>query len=132
MVTDHIEFTSSYFLVESGEDAATNPGIYGKALAQWVADKLRARGVCVEGEVVAEDFGRCVIVSRKPYMLWVACANVDGSTTRWQMFIALELGLTGVLLHRADSSAAVESLREHYSALVRELPGAVDVLRVEQ
>ena len=37
-----LEFESSAFAVMPGEDEETNPGIYGKALAQWLADRLRA------------------------------------------------------------------------------------------
>jgi hypothetical protein len=68
MNADHVVFRSSYFPVEPGEDKETNPGIYGKALAAWVAEKLQARGVPV-GDVIAEDFGRVVIVRGAPFLL---------------------------------------------------------------
>jgi hypothetical protein len=131
MISDHVVFTSSHFIVEAGEDQETNPGIYGKALASWMAEKLKARGVPVES-MVAEDFGRCVMVQRKPFMLWVACASLDGSKTRWQMFIALEQGLVGRLLRRADATPDLQRLREHYRALVQEVPGIADVEWQEQ
>jgi hypothetical protein len=82
MVSDRVTFSSSHFKIEPGEDAETNPGIYGKALAEWMGAQLRRRGVPVE-EIVAEDFGRCVMVKRKPVMLWVGCASVDDNPTRW-------------------------------------------------
>ena len=44
-----LEFESSAFLVAPGEDEETNPGIYGKALAQWLAEQLRAAGFSVGG-----------------------------------------------------------------------------------
>ena len=40
-----LEFESSAFTVIPGEDESTNPGIYGKALAEWLADQLRAAGL---------------------------------------------------------------------------------------
>jgi len=40
-----LEFESSAFAVIPGEDEHTNPGVYGKALAQWLAEQLRTRGV---------------------------------------------------------------------------------------
>jgi hypothetical protein len=49
-----LEFESSAFAVVPGEDEKTNPGIYGKALAQWLAEQLRAAGFSVE-DVIAED-----------------------------------------------------------------------------
>jgi hypothetical protein len=39
--TPLLEFESSAFPVIPGEDDETNPGIYGKALAQWLAEQLR-------------------------------------------------------------------------------------------
>jgi len=51
-----LEFESSAFVVVAGEDEQTNPGIYGKALAQWLAQQLRARGFA-PGWVIPEDFG---------------------------------------------------------------------------
>ncbi|MEW8355501.1 MAG: hypothetical protein AB2556_23930 [Candidatus Thiodiazotropha sp.] len=30
-----------------------------------------------EAEVIPEDWGWCVMCSRKPYMLWVGCGYID-------------------------------------------------------
>jgi hypothetical protein len=128
MIYDHVSFSSAYFVVEPGEDTETNPGIYGRALASWVADKLQAHGISVDGGIVAEDFGRCMMVRRRPFMLWVACSNADGSSTRWQMFIALENSITNRLFHRADPTPELQRLREQYRALVQEVPEVSDVV----
>ena len=67
-----LEFESSVFAVVPGEDTETNPGIYGKALAQWLADQLREAGVRA-GAVIAEDFGWCIPVESRPHSLsWYA------------------------------------------------------------
>ena len=55
----HFVFKSSMFPPEPGEDSETNPGLFGKALAGWLAAKLGDRGYDVDGEI-AEDFGRLV------------------------------------------------------------------------
>ena len=125
MVSDHVTFSSSHFKVEPDEGQETNPGLYGKALAEWMAAQLRDRGVPVE-EIIAEDFGRCVIVKREPVMLWVACASLDGNPTRWQMFIARERGLIA-RIRRIDGTADLEELRKHYRMLVNEIPGVADI-----
>jgi hypothetical protein len=126
MTSDHVTFKSSFFPVEPGEDAATNPGIYGKALAAWVAEQLKSRGVSVEG-VIEEDFGRVVMVQRKPFMLWVGCASIDNSTTEWQLFIAAEFTWLARLFRRVDPVPAVAQLREHLRAIVQEVPGVSEV-----
>jgi hypothetical protein len=127
MTSDHVVFRSSGFPVEPGEDRQTNPGIYGKALAAWVAQKLRARGVAIEDEIIAEDFGRVVVVQRTPFMLWVGCAGVDDSTTEWQLQIAAELPVFARLFRRVDPAPAVAQLREHLRAIVQEVPGVSDI-----
>jgi hypothetical protein len=51
-----LDFESSAFVVKPREDAETNPGIYGKSLAEWLCNQHRAAGVPA-GDVGAEDFG---------------------------------------------------------------------------
>ncbi|MGZ5272384.1 MAG: hypothetical protein ACXWC6_17365, partial [Ramlibacter sp.] len=69
-----LEFKSDAFTVAPGEDEATNPGVFGKSLAEWLSGELRAGGLAA-GEVIAEDFGWCVPIESKPHALYVACAN---------------------------------------------------------
>jgi hypothetical protein len=83
--TPLLEFESSAFPVIPGEDEEINPGIYGKALAQWLAEQLRAAGYS-PGEVIAEDFGWCVPVKSEPHSLYVACASTEERPNHWRVF----------------------------------------------
>jgi hypothetical protein len=127
MASDHVVFRSSHFAVEPGEDRETNPGIYGKALASWIAERLRTRGVAVEAAIVAEDFGRVIVVQRVPFMLWVGCASLDDSTTEWQLQIAAEFTWFARLFRRVDPAPAIAQVREHLRAIVQEVPGVSDI-----
>jgi hypothetical protein len=109
-----LEFESSVFAITPGEDEATNPGIYGKALAEWLAGELRAAGF-IAGDVIAEDFGWCVPVESRPHSLYVACANAEQSD-RWRVFAFAEGGVTARILGR-DKSA--ESLATLFAAVRR-------------
>ncbi|MGB8331154.1 MAG: hypothetical protein WCE62_13610 [Polyangiales bacterium] len=60
-----LTFESSAFAAIAGEDLETNPAIFGKALALWLAEQLRTAGFRA-GDVVAEDFGWCVPSERNP------------------------------------------------------------------
>lgn len=40
-----LSFESSAFPVTPGEDEETNPGIYGRELASWISEQLRAVGL---------------------------------------------------------------------------------------
>ena len=126
MISDHVEFESDHFAVVPHEDEETNPGIYGLALAEWVAAQLRARGVSIEA-VIAEDFGRCVMVKRRPFVLLIACANASDSKTRWQMFIALERNILSRLFGRADPQPDLARLRDHFRTIVAEVPGVSNI-----
>ncbi len=116
-----VTFYSEFFKPVPGEDDQTNPGRFGKSLAEWLAERLKERGVTVEG-VIPEDFGWVVIVSRKPFMLWLGCGNTDGSTAEWSVFTVAELSLMQRLFGRIDPTSEVEKLKTHLSELVPTIP----------
>jgi hypothetical protein len=102
-------FESSAFAVVPGEDEETNPGIFGKALAHWLADQLRASGVPA-GTVFGEDFGWCIPIASKPHALYVVCASADERFGRWQLFVFAEGGLWARLLGKDRRAESVSSL----------------------
>lgn len=104
-----LEFGSSAFPIVPDEDKQTNPGIYGKALAQWIAEQLAIRGFSV-GEVIAEDFGWCVPIEAKSPRLYVACANVDEQPNQWHVFAFAEGGVLTRLFGKDTSDSALGSL----------------------
>jgi hypothetical protein len=126
MVSDHVEFTTTTFVAVPGEDRDTNPGVVGLALAEWVAQALKARGVPVE-QVVAEDFGRCVIVKRKPATLFIACASTGERPARWRMFIGLKQNWLTRLFGGGNVNSELARLRDHFRAIVTVIPGVSEV-----
>jgi hypothetical protein len=115
-------FESSAFEVTPGEDDETNPGIYGKALAQWLAAQLRAAGFRA-GEVIAEDFGWCVPIESKPHSLYVACASGEGPN-QWQLFAFAEGGLIAWLLGKDKRAELLTAL---FAALRRCLESSPEI-----
>jgi hypothetical protein len=126
MITDQVEFSSSHFAIDPGEDDETNPGVYGRSLASWIAAQLERRGVPVEG-LVAEDFGRCVMVRRRSFRLFIVCASADDGGMRWRMFIVLEQGPLSRLLRGAQAQAELARLRQQFRAIVADIPQVTDV-----
>jgi hypothetical protein len=118
-----LEFSSSAFAVDPGEDAETNPGIFGRALANWVADQLRRRGIGA-GEVIPEDFGWCIPIESKPHSLYVACASTESGPHHWRIFAFAEGGFMSRLFGKDTSAASVESL---FGVLKHLLQSAPDV-----
>ncbi|MET0210591.1 MAG: hypothetical protein ABW220_16205 [Burkholderiaceae bacterium] len=103
-----LHFESTAFPAIEGEDAETNPGIFGKALAEWLATTLASHGTATEG-VIAEDFGWCVAVASKPHRLYVACANGEEAHT-WQVFSFAEGGGLSRLFGKDRSAEQLDAL----------------------
>ena len=122
-------FTSNMFSVESGEDAEINPGRYGRQLAIWLKTQLELRGYCVE-PVIAEDWGRCLMLSRDPFLLWVGCGNVSDSTAddpsnnkiTWHCFPSAEVPLLKRLFGKTDTTAALSKLDADLHAILTAEP----------
>ena len=68
-------FRSDLFVVEPDEVRETNPGCYGKSLAEWVKDRFAALGYAPE-PIIPEDWGWIVMLRRRPFYLWIGCRNV--------------------------------------------------------
>ena len=115
-------FTSDMFEVEPGEDEEINPRMYGRQLAAWLKSQLELRGYSVE-PILAEDWGRCLMCSRDPFMLWVGCgSSVDYQTAKpddpppdkesviWHCFPEVELSLWQRWFKKPDTAPAFAKL----------------------
>ena len=99
-------FKSSQFKLQENEEEFTNPGCFGKSLAEWISKKLSLLGY--DTEVIPEDWGWCVMCQRGDYLLWVGCGNIlidnildssldnppDEDEIIWHVFIELEFLFT--------------------------------------
>jgi hypothetical protein len=118
-----LEFECSDFAVAPDEDKETNPGIYGKSLALWLAEQLRSTGLPV-GEVIAEDFGWCVPVKATPQASYIACAATEEKPDQWRVFVFAESGLIARLRGQDRSAEAVAAV---FAAVRRCLESAPNV-----
>jgi len=125
-------FKSSKFAIEPGEDDEINPGIYGRQLAAWLKERLEQRGYQVEG-IIPEDWGRCLMCSRDPFMLWVGCANLDDPDDKdgppprtedivWHCFATAEVFFWKKLFRRVDTAPAVAKLSRDLGEILRAEP----------
>lgn len=121
-----VTFTSSHFQVEPDEDAKTNPGIYGRALARWIAGQLGERGINTK-DVIPEDWGWCVVVKTEPVRLCLAVSNAEDGSTRWRVFVFAERGPLQWLSRSGDPKREVVDLREHLAAIVPRIPDVQDI-----
>lgn len=110
------------FPIESGEDAGTNPGRFGRAFANYVADQFRARGEPVE-TVMSEDFGWCVLLGQKPVKKFICCGNRDDRTDEWMAFAVVETGLVRRFFGGVNVGAETERLSRLLGEVVQAAPG---------
>jgi hypothetical protein len=117
-----LSFESTAFPVADGEDAETNPGIFGKALAEWLSVRLNERGVPAHPPF-AEDWGWCIELANQSQRTGVACASEEHVKTSWRVYAFTDPGLFGRL--RGKEPAAVSAVNELFAKLK-------DVLSSEQ
>lgn len=115
-----------FFKIEPGEDAHTNPGCYGRALANWLSERFRSHREPVEG-VIAEDWGWCLMLTRKPYMLWIGCRNEPDSTDTWVAFAVAEPSLFQRLFKRIDAKADLDRIEKSLFEIMQSVPDATRV-----
>ena len=108
-------FTSTLFHVEPGEDQEVNPGRYGRQLARWLQARLKERGY-LHADVVAEDWGWCVMCHAQPFMLWVGCGNVESEAPAestpivWHCFAVAEVPLLTRIFKRVNAAPELSRL----------------------
>ena len=110
------------FPIQPGEDEETNPGVYGRALADYLVAQLRGRGVEVE-KLVPEDFGYCIMLRREPLRLWIACGNRAGCTDEWIAFAVAEGGLLGGVVGTIHPAQEIDRISQMLGEIMRAAPG---------
>jgi hypothetical protein len=68
-------FKSNQFTLQKGEEDQTNPGCFGKSLAEWLAIEFSKIGY--KTKIIPEDWGWCVMCERGEFLLWIGCASMD-------------------------------------------------------
>jgi hypothetical protein len=116
--TRQIHVRSSRFAIEPGEDEETNPGVFGRAFARWLATQLPALGWRVKG-CIAEDFGRLVEVEDPKFRLYVACANGHDGEGTWQAFTFAEGGGLLGMFAKSDKQRVADRLLGDVERLLR-------------
>lgn len=126
-----LKFESSAFVQSTRDVEDTNPGVYSKALALWLAEQLRRRGLSA-GEVVIEDFGWCVFpIESKPRRLHVVCTLFGDKQDSWQVFDFIEEALMNRLLHKDTGTDSLSALFTIIKQVLQSAPTVKD-LREEE
>jgi hypothetical protein len=113
-----LRFESSSFSAERYEDETTNPDMYAKAFAAWLAVKLNERGIKTIG-VFSEDFGWCVGVPTKPREIYVACASDNGRGKSFEVFYFSIGGLLSLIFEKGKAFENLKKLHHDVKDILR-------------
>ena len=78
-------------------------------------------------QVLAEDWGWCIVLARRPYLLWIGCGNRANRTDEWGAFVVAEPGLLQRLFRTVDTRPTVARLHQVLTEIMR---GPPDTTRV--
>ena len=80
-----VEFRSSKFPPYEGEEEEINPGLWGKRLTEYLAQKLAERGIETE-EMSVEDWGCHLPVRGEGPSLALCCGHQNGDDDQFLVF----------------------------------------------
>jgi hypothetical protein len=113
----HAEFTSTEFPAYPEEDKEINPGIFGKRLAEFLAEGLSKHGFKVLG-IGAEDWGWMVEIENREFPFWIGCANYDGTENEFQCFIEPSKPFVRKWFSKIETGPTVEKLASALEAVL--------------
>jgi hypothetical protein len=121
-----VEFRSSKFPPYEGEEAQINPGLWGKRLAEYLQQKLRAQGV-EAGEIYSEDWGWAVPIKNESFPLWIGCGHQYGDEDVFVCFLELSKPVIRKLFKRIDTTQEVGHLSEALETILASDPDIREV-----
>ncbi|MHC4289771.1 MAG: hypothetical protein ACYSOF_10620 [Planctomycetota bacterium] len=69
-----VEFRTDKFPPYKGEEEEINPDRWGKRLAEYIEQKLNAKGIKT-GEMYTEDWGWALPIENDDFSMWIGCGN---------------------------------------------------------
>lgn len=107
----HVEFRSDRFPPYDGEQQEINPDLWGKRLAEFLRDGLRAEGFETE-EPVAEDWGWMLPIVNEEFRLWIGCGRYQEYPDGFLCFIEPHQPSVRRFLKRIDTRETISALQQ--------------------
>lgn len=104
-----VEFRSSKFPPYEGEEAEINPGLWGKRLTEYLAQKLAERGIETE-EFSVEDWGCYLPVKTEGFRLALCCGHQDGDEDQFLVVTEPSTPTVKKFLRTIDATAQLTRL----------------------
>ena len=122
-----VEFRSSKFPPYEGEEEQINPGLWGKRLAEYLVQKLAARGIETE-EMVAEDWGWYVPVRNEGFRLALCCGHQNGDDDEFLCFTDPAIPVVKKFFRKIDATPQLTRLTEALQQILASDPEIREVV----
>ena len=104
-----VEFISTAFPAQPGEDRVINPGLFGQRLAEFLRSQLPIHGYVVKS-LDPEDWGWRVDLEHREFSLWIGCGNYQEFEHGFLCFIEPSKPVIRKLFSTVDTTATVDRL----------------------
>lgn len=125
-----VTFRSAQFPPYEGEQEQINPGLWGKRLAEYLVEKLAAKGI-VTGQIVAEDWGWYVPVQNEGFKLAIGCGHQDGDDDEFLCFTEPSTPVVKKFFKKIDATPQLTRLTEALDQILAADPEIRDVVWTE-
>jgi hypothetical protein len=129
-VQTQVAFRSLKFPPYEGEQEQINPGLWGKRLAEYLAQQLAARGVETD-EMIAEDWGWYVPVKNDGFRLALCCGHQDGDDDEFLVFTDPSTPVVKKLFKKIDATPELTRLTDALRDILSSDPEITDVVWTE-
>src|SRR5947209_2807589 len=102
----HVEFRSGKFPPYEGEQEQVNPDLWGKRLAEYLSERLRAAGIQT-GEIYAEDWGWGIPLPHDAFLMWIGCGHYQEYPDGYLVFVEPSKPVIRKFLKKIDTTADV-------------------------
>jgi hypothetical protein len=118
-----VEFRSPKFPAYEGEEEEINPGLWGKRLTEYLAQKLAEKGIETD-EMIVEDWGCYLPLRGEGPRVALCCGHQYGDDDQFLCFTDPKAPIVKKLFRTVDVSAQLNRLT---SALKEILASDVDI-----
>jgi hypothetical protein len=125
-----VTFRSTKFPPYEDEEEAIKPGLWGKRLAEYLAEKLSAQGIRTKG-IIAEDWGWYIPVENDAFTLAVCCGHQNGADDEFLCFTDPKTPIVSKLSGTIDATERLTHLTEALRQILSTDPGISDVVWTE-
>ena len=122
-----VQFRSAKFPAYKGEESESNPGIWGKRLAEYLAKKLSEKGIKTK-EFFAEDWGWYIPIQNEEFDLAICCGHQGGDNDQFLCFTYPSTPVVRKLYKEIDATAQLTRLVEAMQQILSSDPEIKDIV----